>query len=952
MAEAEGKCPGCDAAGPLGEACAEKGCTKRGYHFIPMDYWEAAHDDEGAHPDPVIGQLVGDFLAVAKIGAGGFGKVFLALQNPLFRLKGALKLIEFPSENVMLTQALLEKFQGEAEALADLTHPNIVRLLKYGTHNKQPYLVMEFVDQGRTLRQEIQRRARAKSGFEHSELQTIFDQVLNGLAAAHEQNIIHRDVKPENVMLQSVVGNPFHVRILDFGTAKFVENRADTKWPLGSPSYMAPEQVNLKGIGPWSDLYAVTVMIFELLTGRRPFPGSTENEIVKNKLDESFDPLLALERFDFPRVVHSFLEKGLQSDPEDRYRDAEELRQAMTEVFDALSEHPGTYGAQGVELTALLDSGDLMDVDQNAETKQASPPPIDDDISGANSVDSTLATREAGTGESDAESGDAENEASASVDSGASVPEAIVQDRVDTTAELTSADPEQTSRSRRSGASSWIYFVAGAVLLAVVLTIGYFVDQAANKKVSSAVLAASTHAYNSTQDAEVDSRLTASRNASLGAASNQVSLALEAAPVEPVEAEEPARLIQKVVAGKFHTCALVRSKVRCWGANFEGELGIGREGAIGDDEPAHRADWVEFDSPIVDVDASGDRQASYTCVRLENGKVRCWGANEHGQLGLGHTREIGKENAVTSVPPISLGASAMQIAVGASKFASHSCALLEGGDLRCWGGNNYGQLGLSHRTDVGDDEVPASVAPVSVGVDVARVFAGKYHTCVLSHAGAARCWGWNSQGQLGLGHTQDIGDDELPSASANVTLEGVTLVDLALGRRHTCSLDDRGKVRCWGWNSHGQLGVGHTRDIGDDEAVSEASAVELGAPATAVTTGANHSCALLESGAIRCWGDNRFGQLGYSHKRAVGDDESPSTVAAVFLGAPALALASGSYHNCAILEGDRMKCWGYNKFGQLGYGHTDTIGDTETPASAGDVPLLGPDEISEDGQNE
>src|SRR5690606_15339790 len=115
------------------------------------------------------------------------------------------------------------KFQGEAEALAQLSHPNIVRLLKSGMHGERPYLVMEFVEGGKTLREEVYQRAQANAAFTHAELLSIFQQILNGLEAAHQQSIIHRDIKPENIMLQPVVGNPHYVRILDFGTAKFVE---------------------------------------------------------------------------------------------------------------------------------------------------------------------------------------------------------------------------------------------------------------------------------------------------------------------------------------------------------------------------------------------------------------------------------------------------------------------------------------------------------------------------------------------------------------------------------------------------------------------------------------------------------------------------------------------------------------------------------------------------------
>ena len=129
--------------------------------------------------------------------------------------------------------------------------------------------------------------------------------------------------------------------------------------------------------------------------------------------------------------------------------------------------------------------------------------------------------------------------------------------------------------------------------------------------------------------------------------------------------------------------------------------------------------------------------------------------------------------------------------------------------------------------------------------------------------------------------------------------------------------------------------------MGDTERVRASSIdrVSLGAPAIQIVSGELHTCALLQGGGVRCWGDNKFGQLGASHTRTVGDDETPSTQADVVLGLPATRLAAGSYHTCAILQDGKARCWGYNKFGQLGYGSTEHLGDTETPATAGAIKL-------------
>ena len=653
MSEPDGKCPNCDREGAIGERCPEKACKKRGYHYVPQVFWDRAHRNDDT-PDPMIGTMAGDFLIVDKVGAGGFGKVFLALQSPLFRLRGALKLIDFPSDNAVVVQALSEKFQGEAEALADLTHPNIVRLLKYGMHGKKPYLVMEYVKDAATLRHEISVRAKRQTGFTHEQLKDVFDQILNGLEAAHAQNIIHRDVKPENVMLQEVVGNPMHVKILDFGTAKFVENRADTKWPLGSPSYMAPEQVNLKGIGPWSDLYAVGVMIYELLTGHRPFPGKTENEIVSYKMDESFDPFKPVEKLGFPDEVMSFLRKALERDHENRYRSVEEFRGEMHIAFDALSERPGTYGADGAELTGLLDSSDLLQAAvavAESKTKQATRPPA-----------GIIATDEK------SEPPELPSPISAKA---SEVSEDVATDEDE--APATTTDDSGDKQKSPMGAALVVLALVGVV---TAIVFGLNND---DPPVPKPKPPPQTNQAVAVADAGSDATVIEFEDVG--------EPDLQDAGVADAATEAPSRRITDISAGKFHTCAVIDSKVRCWGANFEGELGLGNEEKYGDNEPAKKAPYVDLGKPVIQVAAAGDRQSNFTCALLEDGEVRCWGENQFGQLGLGNTNRVGESNLPKDVPAVDLGLPAKFISAGASSFASHVCAILASGSLRCWGGN-------------------------------------------------------------------------------------------------------------------------------------------------------------------------------------------------------------------------------------------------------------------------
>ncbi|HMJ11752.1 MAG TPA: choice-of-anchor D domain-containing protein [Polyangiaceae bacterium] len=324
---------------------------------------------------------------------------------------------------------------------------------------------------------------------------------------------------------------------------------------------------------------------------------------------------------------------------------------------------------------------------------------------------------------------------------------------------------------------------------------------------------------------------------------------------------------------------------------------------------------------------------NHTCATLTSGHVRCWGIGKDGSLGYGNTRNVGDNEFPTTVGNVRIGAAVDSVAIG----WGHSCARLRDGGLRCWGGNESGELGYGHKRSIGDDELPYTAGDVKIGGNVVQVAAGRYHSCALLSGGSVRCFGSNDNGQLGYGHTRNIGDDELPNV-ATVDVGG-PVRQLAAGGSHTCALLFNGAVRCWGNGVGGRLGYGNVDTIGDDEAPSVAGDVNLGGKAIQVAAGWFHSCALLDTGSIRCWGVNTDGELGYGNTQHVGDDELPSAAGDVNVGGAVSQLSIGERHTCALLTTGKVRCWGYNEYGWLGYGHTQAIGDDESPASAGDVPL-------------
>ncbi|MHA7634892.1 RCC1 domain-containing protein [Corallococcus sp. M7] len=383
--------------------------------------------------------------------------------------------------------------------------------------------------------------------------------------------------------------------------------------------------------------------------------------------------------------------------------------------------------------------------------------------------------------------------------------------------------------------------------------------------------------------------------------------------------------VAQLRAGDSHTCALLNDgSVRCFGSGAQGRLGYTGTANVGDDEtPASKGPVPLAPGEKAVQLATG---LGHTCALLSTGRVRCWGANASGQLGMGHTRTIGDDEPIASEGTVDLGgARVLRITAG----DRHTCALLTSGHVRCWGDNTHGQLGLGHT-----DAMPPPTTDVPVGAPVQDLVAGGDHTCALLFSGRPRCWGANAYGQLGYSRDDDVGDTESPSSAGDVDVGG-TAVQLALGTWHTCALLDTGALRCWGANAYGQVGNGNPDYATPLTSVAPGS----GLRAVQVAAGAQHTCALLESGQLQCWGNGARGRLGYANTRSLS---APGTAFIDVGGAPATSITAGGQHTCAVLSSGRALCWGLNTSGQLGYGHVRAIGDDEAPALAGGILLVSP----------
>ena len=280
---------------------------------------------------------------------------------------------------------------------------------------------------------------------------------------------------------------------------------------------------------------------------------------------------------------------------------------------------------------------------------------------------------------------------------------------------------------------------------------------------------------------------------------------------------------------------------------------------------------------------------SHTCAIMDGGGIKCWGFNNVGQLGNGTHGDL----QTTAVDVVGLGGPAVVVDGG----GNHTCAVLASGALQCWGGNDEGCLG--------DGTVRVRPNPIDVpglSSGVRSVTAGGAHTCALLHSGAVKCWGRNLHGQLGIGSTTDSGFPvDVPTLRSGVAA-------VTAGGAHTCALLHSGTVKCWGWNDNGELGDGTTIPKS-----SPVDVVGLPSPAVALVAGSDGACARLDSGALMCWGAGWHGELG----------DGSRTGSSVPVPVDGLSSSVGAFSSsCAVVDGGAVRCWGLNEDGQCGDGTT------------------------------
>ena len=376
----------------------------------------------------------------------------------------------------------------------------------------------------------------------------------------------------------------------------------------------------------------------------------------------------------------------------------------------------------------------------------------------------------------------------------------------------------------------------------------------------------------------------------------------------------------KMSTGDTHTCMILdNGDLKCWGNDGDGQLG---DGGWGGDLNAPPSAAINLGTGRTAVAVSAGHAT--TCAILDNGELKCWGSDDGGQLGNG-----GSNTKIGSPPSTAIDLGMGRTAVAVSVGYAHTCAILDNGDLKCWGSNSYGVLGFSSSISSSLSSPPTSAIDLGSGRTAVAVSAAKYHTCAILDNGSMACWGRNNVGQLGDGTTTD----RVTPALTNSLGAGRTAVALETGNNgpgggagHTCAILDNGDLKCWGSDAGGELGDGGTISALDylDEPPTAAIDLGSGRTAVAVSAGAEHTCALLDNGEVKCWGKDDSGQLGdggsFSSNNDGGISAPSSTAIDLGTGRTAVALDSGLSFSCAILDNGDAKCWGHDYYGQLGYG--------------------------------
>jgi serine/threonine protein kinase/alpha-tubulin suppressor-like RCC1 family protein len=825
-----------------------------------------------------------DFLG--ELGRGGMAVVYRARERALGR-EVAVKVVR---PRFHADEEAVARLAREARTVAQLEHPNIVSLHAIKRLNNGLALVMQIVP-GQTLK-----AALAGGSLPADRVEGILRDIARALAYAHRCGVVHRDVKPENIFLDEVTGRAL---LSDFGVARSISENTEltaTGTAIGTPTYMSPEQIDGGALDGRSDLYALGMVGWEMLTGQRPWAGESLYSVIYRQKHDALQPLDAV-RPDVPPRLQFLIEGLMAKRPEHRWPSAARFLTLLTsqdklpgfsqwQAASRKRRKAGTRGGRSVEVRAVSPVSSTVEF-RRGETPPGTVP------SSLNAVPATMpgeSQRPVSPWGQPAIEAPFDHPAAprrawlvGAITLGLVAAGALGIWASGRTAPEPAAFPDSARFADAPGLEVPLVQPSdsGAVPVDTLAAAGLATTPRDSGTGAPPAPAVAPPADSTKQATATLTPPPVPERAPLVAAAPADSAARRTDSVRSaVTAPAPPPLNfpaerGTIAAGTSHSCMLDgEGRAQCWGRNERGQLGDGTFTSRRTPAPVAGAFGFVF------VSSGG----AHSCGVSRDGEAYCWGANESGQLGDGTTSP---RNA-----PVRVSGSASYRVIRSGR--SHTCGLTSGGSVLCWGSNAHGQLGDGTRSG---RSTPVTVA---LGSPATAIAVGTYHSCAVTSAGEARCWGRNDAGQLGDGSTTDR-----PSPVTVASRE--KFVHIASGNAHTCAVVAGGEIQCWGQNSYGQLGSGNT--LGATSPVRVDASVGF----ATVSAGAAHTCARGRDGKAWCWGRNVYGQLGDGTSE---DRLRPTAVRGV--GAFSAVNASGA-HTCGVIGGEAY-CWGYNVDGQLGTG--------------------------------
>jgi serine/threonine protein kinase/alpha-tubulin suppressor-like RCC1 family protein len=848
-------------------------------------------DDAVPHLWPT--DLDADYTLIGELGRGGMAVVFRARDRELGR-DVAVKVVR---PRFAADEEAVARLAREARTVAQLEHPNIVGVYSIRhLADKSVALVMQLIP-GRTLKQAVT----GDGPFDAAAAEQVLRDIARALAYAHRAGVVHRDVKPENIFLDAASGRAM---LSDFGVARVMDAPTEltaTGTTIGTPTYMAPEQIDGIHLDGRSDLYSLGMVGWEMLTGERPWAGESLYSVIYRQKHDQLTPIDA-HRDDIPPRTQYLIEGLMPKNPDRRWPSAARFltllasdqplpgfkewesaqrRRRRSRVFQQARQR----GDSVIEAALETVKFSRPPTPVAPLTTQTTPTPGTDDGSEQNfeptgeaaASQRELRTAERATPALMVKSGAAV--VAGAPANGFSIQRPPERARTKLKPGASPAPQRRGLRALRLGllatglaaasVLAWIQF--GPTRAPEARVIAFPNVSGDDRAIDVPVVAPlALPGVDSATLQATDSVLAAeARLDSLQRAANGV-------PDAPVgggsQTADPARLAGGPPPARPR----------------------GGEAVTPGPEPASVAPTVPLipTAPSVPTltfprDPSIVAAGSGHSCTLTDGRAACWGNNDNGQLGDGTGETRASPGFVAGDFTFA------QITAG----FSHSCGLTSGGQVYCWGANAAGQLG--------DGTSQPRNAPVGLNTTLAfrMVRAGQDHTCGLSSERSIHCWGANADGQLGDGSRQRR------ASPGRVDIPGAVSA-LAVGWKHACALTSDGSAWCWGNNDQGQLGDGTTSSR------PVPTRVKFVEPFVSIAAGTAHSCAVTDSGDAWCWGRNTNGQLG-----------SGSTVAStiphqVSGGQSFSTIMAGGQFTCARGRDASAWCWGQNNYGQLGDGST------------------------------